>query len=64
MKSQARVELRFGTYEPKTGTVSRVFSDGGFRVTYDHRPVINGRLQPRTRITYPAASARLFNVIA
>ncbi len=63
MVTQQRVELRFGTGDHKFGTVSKVFPDGSFVVSYDSYRDEKMRKVPGGRFTYPPESQRFFTVL-
>lgn len=73
MITQQRVELRYAadktsmSPDHKVGTVSRVFSDGSFKVSFDSYLFDNGKRVVKVkggRYTYPASAARFFTVLS
>lgn len=69
MRTQQRVELRlatakyYGDYH-RTGTVSRVFPDGAFKVSFDSYEGPNGKRVSGGRFIYPPSAAANFNIVA
>jgi hypothetical protein len=62
--TQQRVELKYATTPHKSGTVSKVFSDGSFKVSYDSYRDDKGHRVSGGRIVYPARMATAFTVTA
>lgn len=63
MVTQQRVELRFGSTDHKAGTVTKVYRDGRFRVSYDSYLCYSGGIERRVsggRYEYPAKAAANF----